>query len=292
MFKAMRFSKRTLYLLVLSCQLLSACAPKTAVQGVEATQPAAAKATVTATTAPTRTPQPTHTPLPTATATVTITPTPEATATKGPDLWATVNAVATENAEEAYSDYAATLASYGYTPADGHLIWSSADPIEITVKDYSMSRYRNLDAPRTGNFIIQTSVTWNTTGGLAGCGIIFRQSVDSDKSPFNQFRIIRLQNAPAWDISYYDNGSYERSLTKWVYTRSINDKNDSTNVIALVVDGRKIYPYVNGKKQRLVEDITLDAGFFALSALQDSGVSTCTFQDTWIWEIGNGDNHL
>ena len=212
-------------------------------------------------------------------------PTPKPTATATPNATATAEAEWAAYLETRLKDIEPDLTSYGYTLADGRLIWTYEDPIDVTVKEYNMSIYQSLDAPKTGNFILQTKITWNTTSGLAGCGIFFRQEAEKEDGPANQFVLNRLLNAPGWYIAFNDLGQWQRNLTEYVYSNSIDDRNDATNIVALVVNGRNIYPYINGKKQRLVEDITLKDGLFALSASQESGVSTCTFSDTWIWAI-------
>lgn len=279
MYERTMATRRVFYVVVLLSLLLSACAPQMPVQSMDATLTLAP----TATTAPTNTPSPspTNTPQPTATATATSTPTPTAT----PNHTATAEFKATAYAEDLLKRMEPDLTTYGYTLADGHLLWSYEEAMDIEVKDYSMSRFITMDTPRAGNFIIQSRVTWNTTGGLAGCGLFFRMEDGTSEGKSNLFAIYRLVNAPYWDLSFYDRSSWQRDLASITYSKSIIDKNDATNVVALVVNGRNIYPYINGKKQRLVEDITLKEGLFAISATQDSGVTVCSFKDTWIWAI-------
>lgn len=273
------FWKRAFSSIILASLFLSGCGTTNVVAPAETTR----MPDLTATVAPTNTPvPPTNTPMPTATATLMPTATPTRTAT--PNLTATVEAAEAAYVEALLKKIEPDLTNYGYTLADGHLIWVNEEPMEITVEDYGTSLFNNLGAPEAENFIIQTSITWNTTGGLAGCGLFFRMSEDED-GPSNQFMMYRLLNAPAWNISFYDKGLWQRFITNWVYPDNISDENGTTNVVALVADGRNIYPYINGKKQRLVEDITLTKGYFAISATQDSGVSTCSFADTWIWAI-------
>jgi hypothetical protein len=276
---AMNVWKRVFYIVLLVSLLTSGCSAGTAVLSAAATVTPGP----TATTAPTHTPAPTNTFTPTATATHTPTPKPTATAT--PNTIATIHAAETEVVDTVLKIIEPDLQAYGYTLADGHLVWASGEEMEITVEEYGMSRFVNLDAPSASNFIIQTNIKWNTTGGLAGCGLFFRMEDGTSEGKSNQFMMYRLQNAPAWDIAFYEKSLWQRSLTNWVYANVIEDTNDSTNVVALVVNGRNIYPYINGKKQRLVEDITLKEGTFAISATQDSGLSTCIFTDTWIWAI-------
>jgi hypothetical protein len=272
------FWKRAFYAIILASLLLSGCGMKPVVGPAETTRlPDPTTPALTDTSVP-----PTNTPKPTATVTLTPTPTPTRTAT--PDLLATIKAEETAIAEAFLKRIEPDLTNYGFTPADGHMLWTQEEPFEITVDTYGTSLFERIEGPVGDNFVLQTTITWNTTGGLAGCGLFFRMS-EEDDGPSNQFEMYRLQNAPAWNISYYNRGLWERSLSNWVYTNSINDLNDEINIVTLVVNGRNIYPYINGKKQRLVEDITLKEGQFAFSATQESGVSTCVFEDTWIWAI-------
>jgi hypothetical protein len=276
----MSFWKRVFIVVFLLSLFVNGCGPEQVILGTSATQ----EPEQTAAVVPTDTAVPTDTPVPTATATTAPTATPKPTFTATPNHKATAQAEATATIDALLKQIEPDLTIYGFTPADGHLIWFNEEEEEITVEDYNTSRFRPLDAPASGNFIIQTNITWNTTGGLAGCGLFFRMD-EEDDGPSNQFEMMRLQSAPAWSISYYEWSQWQRYLASWVDSASIIDENASTNKVALVVNGRNIYPYINGTKQRLVEDITLTEGLFAISATQESGVSTCIFDDTWIWEI-------
>lgn len=274
--------KGLLVTILLLSMLLTGCGPKTAVKSAEATQEPAA----------TQTPAPTNTPQPTSTNTLvpTDTPTPTATATltatATPDRKATAMTARTATAEALIEKIKPDLEIYGYKPEDGHLAWSSDEEYILEANSYGAIRYHPLDdLGAISNFIVQSKVEWDTSGALAGCGFIFRAEEDINEGKHHQFYMIRLQNAPAWTIEFVQFGRYQSSLVKGVFSNHINDKNGTSNVITLVVNGRNITPYINGEKERTIEDVKLKEGLIALMTIQESGSTTCTFNDTWVWAI-------
>lgn len=263
-----------LAIISLTSLLLTGCGK---VQGVAITPTLAP----TSTAVPTNTPLPmaTDTPLPTVTTTRTQTPVPKPTV----DRTATVEA---EN-QEINSIFGPVLDDYGVNVADGHLAWYDFDPTTLEVTGYMERDDKWLDdAGILTDFVIETKITWNTTGGLALCGITFHAEEDLENGLQNQFFIQRLQFSPTWAIYNRNNGRLQYFLSgNWIPTRDLHDKNDSSNVVALVVKGSEITVFINGDKQRKLEDKKLKEGLVALSTLQESGHTTCKFENTWIWVI-------
>lgn len=282
--------RRLIFLAVLLCFSLSACIPSgTAVKSGAATQAPEAEATavLTQTLAPTNTPLP-----PTATSTATLTATAAATATATaaptatPNRAATAEARATAAADALLQQIEPELKEYNFALTDGHLAWSSKETYEVTARTYNDFQYTALEeAGSLSNFVFHTEITWDTSMGFAGCGILFRAEEDLQKGRQNHFALLRLENAPAWDMEFRQKFAFQYFLQKWAFTNSIFDKARDTNAITLVVNGQNILAYINGRKTHLVEDTKLKEGGFALTAWQESGETTCTFDNTWIWVI-------
>lgn len=275
---------RLFYVVVLLCVALSSCAPATI-----ADRAADSQALETEAAAPTQTPEPTNTsapPTPTVTATATSTATPKPTATATPNHTATAEAQATAAADALLKKIEPELKEYNVNLADGHLAWSSDEKYVVTARTYDDYQYKELEtAGKLTNFVYHTDITWDTTMGFAVCGMIFHADDDLKKGRLNYFGILRLENAPAWAIQFRQKSAYQYSLQNWVFTNSIFDKYGDTNAITLVVNGQNITPYINGRKTHLVEDTKLKEGRFGFMAYQESGETTCTFNNTWIWAI-------
>ena len=115
----------------------------------------------------------TSTPVPTETTTPTETRAPTKTATATPNRTATAEVRATRAAEDMLVEIQKVLEQIGVPTENGNLAWFQEEPIEV-----SIDQYRNgslVDPELTfGDFVLKTDVTWDSTGGLAGCGIVFR----------------------------------------------------------------------------------------------------------------------
>lgn len=269
---------------VLAAFLISACS-----QGKSAT----AIPTPTNPPAPTDTPAPTATAVPSATATATPTNTPTVVPTDTPtptatsDLMATAAAKATAKADQEIAKIKDDLkyyTSYNLSIDEGSLAYFNAEDTTIVVDSYATSQYlwigENL-APE--NFIFKTDVTWNTTMGFAGCGIFFHaDDPSSDEANFYEFSIIRY--GVKLGLYYTKNGKLH-SLVPFTSDTIINGQNDDTNSLLLVARDGKISAYVNGKRVAWATSKAIPSGKIALQANQESGETTCTFANTWIWAL-------
>ncbi len=257
--------------------LLSGCA--------QATPKAEPTAAATATSAPTNTPKPTDTPVPTATAT--NTPVPTATATATPDAAAT-QAAAQAATEQALVDIVKPdLEAFGIDPKDGHVAWVSKDDINLEATSYQEEKIYQLDeVGKVADFVLKTRVTWNSTGGLAGCGIKFRAADDLKMGGHYEFLMMRLQFQPYWDFEFHQFNQWQYTFTatgKAVATNKLDDEKNSSNDIALVARGKQFTVYFNGAQQRPGENNKLADGNIVLVSWQDSGKTTCKYADTWVW---------
>ncbi|MBW8010671.1 MAG: hypothetical protein FVQ83_05425 [Chloroflexi bacterium] len=121
-----------------------------------------------ATSTPTNTPvTPTQTPLPTQTPTTTYTPTPNLTATQA--------ILQTQAVEDLIIEIRSELENYDIASDSGHLGYSSESTTEIRTTDYNGIEIEPFAGSESfSNYVLHVIVTWDTTSGFAGCGIIFR----------------------------------------------------------------------------------------------------------------------
>ena len=235
---------------------------------------------------PTDTPAPTDTPVPTDTATPlpTDTPIPSDTPTATPDFAATEAAEATAAAEVAIADIRDQLALVG-VPADvGSLGWVQDEPVAISLDGAWVWNYEPFaEDLLASDFVISTDVTWEATGLLI-CGLIFRSEANFEVGSQYKFLYLRLSGLPAWAINYYDKGLFQTSI--WQSTAAgIDMGNGATNRLVLWAEGGKFNLFINDSRVGTYYDYSEKAseGYFAFMADQESGQSTCTYENTWVW---------
>lgn len=268
-----------LALFLASCGNGESAASPTPVPVTDAPQPSA-------TTAPTSTPEPTstETPLPTDTPTEVPTDTPTPT----PDVEATELALANQQAEALIAEkIAPELEKLSLSVDDGYLAWSSSAPENVRVFDYNTRIYSEIgDGLSLGDFVFFTDTTWESTEGLVTCGIIFRAEEPVTEGDFYIFQALRLSGFPGWDIELWDGNRFVKNVTDHVQSnRTIDQGNGATNSYMLVVQGDKITTYANGTRLRSQYDKHRTDGQFAFAVWQNSGESTCTFSNGWIWAL-------
>ncbi|HNT25079.1 MAG TPA: hypothetical protein PKM21_11975 [Anaerolineales bacterium] len=101
-----------------------------------------------------------------------------------------------------------------------------------------------------------------------------------------RFLSLRLSGLPAWAINYYDLGLYQTSI--WQSTApGIDMDNGATNRLVLWAEGDKFNIYINDNRVGTYYDYSKKAteGYFAFMANQESGQSTCSYENTWVWVL-------
>jgi hypothetical protein len=240
----------------------------------------------------TPTPAPSHTPPPTSTATLTATATPTSTST--PTRTATPNRAATKEARQTATQAAAdetvreALTALGIEPGNGRAAWVMTSPEELDGSGWSMGWFRPIaQLGVLRDFVIQSEVTWDTSGGLSGCAFVFRGPDDWDveTSDFYTLMWMRLQHDPRWFISYFKDGRWEYDLPGYqgVSSANIEDDKMSKNVVTLEARGDTFTVYINGIKERSIQNNKVAEGRLAFEVVQNSGTSYCKFQNAWVW---------
>lgn len=233
---------------------------------------------------PTNTPTPTETPVPTAT----ITPTPVPSATATPDLSATAQAGATLAAEEVIRKIGPELEAIGFSTESGHLLWVQNEPMAIDLVEYNEWLYEPFaEDVVASDFVLKSDITWSSSTGLVTCGLFFRSEKNLEDGKQYIFEMLRLSGLPAWDISYRQYNQYQIDITNLRTNSAINQDQGSTNKVVLIVEQEKFTLYFNDVRAGSFFDYgkNMSEGYFALSAWQESGKSTCNFADTWVWTL-------
>ncbi len=273
---------QTALLLMLVLVLASACAapaaPPTATPEPTATEPP-----------PTATPIPTNTPLPTDTPTPLPTPTPTRTAT--PDRKATQAAQATQTQEALLALVSEDLQSVGLTTEGGKMGYYSPEDISIANDAYAMIYYDKLDPFGTyGSFVLHSDIEWNSTSGLAGCGFLLRVQEPFLEGKLYMLGTWRLSGYPAWDLDFWNYGRFQSSVTgRTRRNDAIKQDNDSLNQYIIVANGGTLTAYVNGTKLGTAAVDGIKEGKLGIFSRQESGTTTCTFKNTWVWMLPEGE---
>lgn len=242
--------------------------------------------------APTAAPPPTLAPTlvpPTATAspippTATASPIPPTeTPLPTPDVAATAAAEATAAMQPVIAKIDAELKNYGLSTAQGHLGWVH-DPVTINLKGYweedIETDYPDLVA---SDYVMQADITWNTTTGVAGCGFILSAAPDFDHGNYFRFNLARF--GPLWDLEYYKAGQPYANVTGLRDALPLDDGIDSTNTITVIVQGIQVAMYANGQELDTVSDGRMAKGTPAFIGWQESGKTSCTFENGWLWVL-------
>ncbi len=237
---------------------------------------------------------PSDTPVPTSTSTATPVPTDTPTPAPTVTRTATPNAKATRAAIAAATQAAidemvnAELAKFSIDPALGQVVWMYEDAVELDGGGYAQGFYQKIDDLGVlEDFVLQSEITWNTSGGLAGCGFIFRAPEDWDVEigDFYEFTMLRVQYAPVWLFEYWKDGRWEYSMPggSGVKSANIEDENETKNIVTLDVVGDTFTVYINGVKERAIQNNKIADGRLAFEVVQNSGTSYCKFENTWVW---------
>jgi hypothetical protein len=254
----------------------------------------------TPTPAPTNTPIPsdtptlipTDTPVPTSTHTATSTPspTPTETATPTPDLAETeaaeaaIQAKATNDAIRGV--IAAELESYEIDPDLGDLVYFNDEAVSLMVNQYDSSFFDELAGSQSfQDYVMGLDMTWESTGGLAGCGIHFHGE-NFLNGAYYAFRTLRFSGLPAWTVLFIDDNEVKFSaIGDLRFSNAIDLRQDSTNHYVIVSQDRLATLYANSKRLGVIDLTKRDKGKLAFEVFQESGETTCTVERMWIWSL-------
>jgi hypothetical protein len=246
----------------------------------------------TATSPPTATPSPTPTETPTSTLTPTHTPTNTSTATETatatPDLAATAGFESTLAAEAQLEKVGEVLDRINLSSDTGYLAWSEIDPWPITSTAYGTIIFEPIDEGEVyRTYVMHYDVTWESTSGLAGCGLIFHANDDLGAGRQYRFYSYRLSGLPYWTVELWENGSYVNSaMGRGKLNSAIHQENGSTNTFTIHVQEGIMTIYANDMRLSHVPIPSTNQGRIAFFVFQESGETTCAYEDAWLWALG------
>lgn len=224
---------------------------------------------------PSLTPQPTETPLP---PTKTFTPQPTNTPTTTPDYRATQNAIRVEEIQK-------QLRKIDMPTDSCYLGWYQEDTMELVLEGWDGMYWDFATDLEASDFVIYTEITW-VTNSWPICGVWFRMDDRGGRGDHYAFYTLRFSGLPAYDIEYHKNGDFLTNITEKVrYSDYISNDSGATNRIMLTAEGNKFQIYINGNYEGRYYDYSniRSSGQFAIVAQQNSGDTTCSFDNIWIW---------
>jgi hypothetical protein len=200
-------------------------------------------------------------------------------------------AAATSVAQAATAEAAAPMMqevqSYGVDPSQGSLAWVHP-PITIQAEGYMEYDYANrFLATVAEDFVLAADITWNTQFGTTGCGFVVRS--DGNEEAINQYLIIATRGAQGHVLfGVQEAGKVDLDETVDIYANGIDPRfgwqNDQTNRIAVVARGQTFTLFSNGTRLGDIQGpLDYDKGFVAFVALNESGTTTCTFENAFLW---------
>jgi hypothetical protein len=267
--------------------LLAACSP------VRPVEPSAREVTVeiqpTKTLPPPTEPPPTDTPEPTATLTPDPTSTPEPTSTATPDLVATRVAEQAAERDALEADIKAELAELNLDPERGRLAWMNDEPIVIHSDTYNSEANKPIgDGAEFSDFVLKADLTWESSGGLVICGFWLRGGSYDQSAAHYLFQTIRLSGLPSWDVEYWKYKEWVSTVSpggQVQSTQHIDQGQGATNTYLFVAEGPLLTIYANGNRLGRMTLSTLSEGVLGSYLWQESGETTCTWENIWIWDL-------
>jgi hypothetical protein len=188
-----------------------------------------------------------------------------------------------ENADAVLGEIEGKLDEVGERLGNGSVTWMDPGPLVIDSSKPNMVSYNLIDGVEVADFAYHANVVWETKQkvGIVYCVVMFRIEGDLDTESWYMMRMGRISGAghvlfdvmSGWSI-IGENGDY---------SNYIHDANGAENELILVAQANQFTVYVNGKQATVWWNTKVDRGGFGLGTLQDTGSSTCTFSNNWIW---------
>lgn len=231
--------------------------------------------------------EPTATPTPSITPTPSDTPTPSTTPTNTPDIPATETRVA-ERTAAFIEAYGPGLDIAGFTVNQGELAYSASREVILQLNtNYNTRTWEDINTGEIGDFVMNVDVTWTTSTGLSGCGIYFHGDGDFAYGKFMGFEFLRLSGAPVFNLLYIDNNRIGSFIApRYSSTGHINVTDGATNNFIIVVTHPDVVIYANGERiAGGTLPAAIDSGYLAYNLNQESGDTTCRFNNAWVWEL-------
>ena len=189
-----------------------------------------------------------------------------------------------EATQTAAAPIQAELSTYSIDPNTGEIGWIHP-PVEVSVEGYLEYDYINyyIGLP-IGDFVISSDITWEVSTGLSGCGFVMRS--DGNREAINQYiGLITPGGGGSVGFVMQKEGEFFYSRLEAIGGRDANFHTGAgtTNRLTIVAVGDKMSFYTNGV---FVHEFTAgeyDRGFVAMGVTNESGQSSCQFDNSWLW---------
>lgn len=235
-------------------------------------------------------------PVPTPTASLTPSPSgttePSSTPTRTPkpttDFTATAQVKATDEMAYLQEFVAPDLELVGYSIDEGEIGYRMEDSIQI-VAELPNYRYWDFPEPFTNpvfeDFVLSLDIAWNSETGFAGCDVLFRSDGDVADGEYASLSTMRLSGAPSYRLSIVNFNTISGIIANGS-NMAIRQGADTINHYVIAVHGSAVRVYVNGVRLAAgnVKE-SMNKGEIVFEAWQDSGETTCTFSNAWVWEL-------
>lgn len=226
---------------------------------------------------------PTETLIPTST--TTLTPLPTSTNTPKPTATATPNLKATLAAQQE-QEVKSWLAKYELSTDTGSLGWHQDKKISIKMTGPTHNKYATFaEDLEVSDFVLYTEMTWDTNGWPV-CGAWVRADTQWQKGDRYVYQFLRFSGLPAWDIEYFRGGRFVSNVTEQIrFSNYLSIADGATNKVALAANESEFQVYINDNFVGRYYDYSsqIEKGYLAFFGDQDSGETTCTFQNSWLW---------
>lgn len=207
----------------------------------------------------------------------------------------TRNVIATEQAavasatDQAFQPIKQEIESYGLDPNQGRLAWTHP-PLTLFVEGYLQHDFDVKYVTVAADFMVAADITWNTQFGSTGCGYVLRS--DADEEAGNRYFAIATRGGNGRVIFGVQlDGNLVLDDSEDIYANGIDPlfewQNDTTNRMVVIGRGNTFSIYTNGTHlgDYTPESAFFERGFVAFVALNESGTTTCTFTNAYLWLI-------
>jgi hypothetical protein len=220
------------------------------------------------------------------------------TATAKPDEEPTADLKATRRAEEeeraaeetdaagaVLGDVSSALDAVGEPMGSGSVIFYMPEQHPVDSSKPNILSHELMDSGvQAADFAFHSNITWETKQkvGIVYCVMMFRISGDLDMDPWYMMQMGRISGlghiffdvVQQWSII----GQSDGDASNYIKTG-----NGDVNEVLLVARANQFTAYVNDRQVSVWWNTKIDRGGFGIGTMQDTGASTCTYADTWIW---------
>jgi hypothetical protein len=181
------------------------------------------------------------------------------------------------------------LQSLGVDTSAGRLAWTQ-DPLTLFAEGYLNYEFDVQFVTVATDFVVAADITWNTQFGSTGCGYVVRDNGDEEAG--DRYLIVATRGGNGRVITGVQlDGNLVLDDSVDIYANGIDPafqwQNDTTNRMVVIGRGNTFSIYTNGTflGDFTPESAFFERGFVAFVALNESGTTTCTFTNAYLWLI-------